>query len=120
MWRKEQKHQHVSLEKAEAVAANADGSLENPDETADNLRQNLVAHQKEIETILNSNRRIAARQFRVLLILTHDPELTDTEIAKRLKCKSANNRPGYACAKEKVLEDTRYYRILMLMSDMTQ
>ena len=85
MWRKEQRHQHVSLDEAESVAANADRSLENPDEIADNLRQKLVANQKKIKAVLSCNRRMAARQFQVLLLLTLDPKPTDTEIAKRLK-----------------------------------
>ena len=85
MWRKEQRHQRASLEEAEAVAVNADESLENSDETADNVRQNLVAHQKEIEAILSCNRKMAARQFQVLLMLTRDRRLTDIEIARRLK-----------------------------------
>ena len=85
MWRKEQRHQHVSLENDDLIAANAEESLENPDATSDNLQRNLEAHQKEIEAILNCNPKIAKRQFQVLLMLTCDPEQTDTEIAKQLK-----------------------------------
>ena len=85
MWRKEQRHQRVSLENDDLIAANAAESPENPDATSDNLRRNLAAHQKEIEAILNCNPKIAKRQFQVLLMLTRDPEQTDTEIAKQLK-----------------------------------
>ncbi len=85
MLREEQRHQRVSLEEADGVAANADESLENPDEIADNVRQNLVAHQKEIEAILSCNRIMAVRQFQVLLMLTRDPQPTNAEIAKRLQ-----------------------------------
>lgn len=85
MWHKEQRHQRVSLENDDLIAANTAESPENPDAISDNLRRDLAAHQKEIEGILNCNPKIAKRQFQVLLTLTRDPEQTDTEIAKQLK-----------------------------------
>ena len=85
MWRKEQRHQRVSLENDDLMAANTAESPDNPDATSDNLRRDLAAHQKEIEGILNCNPKIAKRQFQVLLTLARDPEQTDTEIAKQLR-----------------------------------
>lgn len=85
MWRKEQRHQRASLEKDDMVAANADDSLGNPDKIADNLRQDLVAHQEEIEAILDCKPKIAKRRFRMLLILARDLQRTNTEIAKQLR-----------------------------------
>lgn len=85
MWHKEQRHQRVSLENDDLIAANTAESPDNPDATSDNLRRNLAAHQKEIEAILNCNPKIAKRQFQVLLTLARDPKPTDTEIAKQLK-----------------------------------
>ena len=41
-------------------------------------------NQEKIEVILDSNPKIAKRRYEVLGILTHNPDITDREIAKRL------------------------------------
>ena len=84
--RREGRYQHISSEKDELVGAIADESQGNPgaDSVEDNLIQNLEANQEKVEAILDSNPKIAKRRYQVLRILTHDPDITDREIAKRL------------------------------------
>ena len=83
---KEEKHQHISSEEDELVGPIADESQGNSgaDSVADNLRRNIKVNQEKIEVILDSNPKIAKRRYEVLGILTHDPDITDREIAKRL------------------------------------
>ena len=81
-------YEHVSFDAEEEIVNSiADESAEALVEELINKEflQLLSANQPTIEKLLHCNEKIAKRQFKVLQMLTHDANLTSTEIARQLK-----------------------------------
>ena len=93
MLRKGGKYEHISFEnEVELFDTIPDESLEAPDNEiiSDEFLHLLSANQKKVEGLLSRESpekrraKIGKRRFRVMEMLADDPNLTSTEIAKRL------------------------------------